>query len=298
MALLQTHAIQKLDGLEASAKDVGAAVHAEAATILRRVDDISDQLQTLMTMTRQDEAPPAGLNVQHGTICQSASSGSAQFTAAESVVVRRLLAKPSLLKETLDSVGAAPGAEKSQQAVEHVRRLDLSRNLYDCTCRQYSISHEQHTKIGRFRISNGTVDSFKHLPGCGLFQSPAGRKTTQRVIRARVKFFRVMVEAAFMIASGRPSGAGGLSISPLLVATIMVNSKTAPAFRVLSVLEAFYMPIHYLTSDEFDRIAQGLLDHALQKLRSLFQNRRAMPDDVDENGQTLMHIFARMVGDL
>lgn len=302
MAQFQAHATQMLDGIDATAKAVDAAVHAEATTILGRVDDISHQLQALMTITRQGQVVPAILDVQQCTDRQQAASSSAEFTTAELTAVRCLLSKSSVLKEALDIVGEALVVERSQQALGHADGLDFSKNRYSCTCRQYSISHEQHTKISRLRFSSATVDSFRHFPGCWLFQSPAGRKTTKRVVKARVSFFRVTIEAAFVFASAWPSGAGGLSISPTLAATVMVDAETAPAFRVFKVLDSFYSGNHRFAAESGDedpyRTAEGLLDHALQKLRTLFQTRRAMPSDVDENGNTLMHIYAGLVGNL
>lgn len=291
-----------LDEIDASARAVDAAVHAEAASILGKVDNISDQLQALMTIARQGQVVPAILDAQQCADRQQAASSSNQSTTAEMTAVRCLLSKPSVLKEALDSVGEAPVVERSQQALGHANGLDFSKSRYSCICRQYSVSHEQHTKISCIRVSSATVDSFRHFPGCWLFQSPAGRKTTKRVVKARVSFFRVTIEAAFVVASAWPSGAGGLGISPTLVATVMVNAETAPAFRVFKVLDSFYSGYHRFAAESGDddpsRTAEGMLDHALQKLRTLFQTRRAMPSDVDENGNTLMHSYAGLVGNL
>ena len=83
------------------------------------------------------------------------------------------------------------------------------------------------------------------------------------------------------------TGAGGMSISPSLSFRMVVPSSS-PAF-------ALFNPETFSKALESELISTKkrqyeTLEHTTQKLLSVFANRQAFPTDLNEYGESLLHV--------
>ena len=83
-------------------------------------------------------------------------------------------------------------------------------------------------------------------------------------------------------------GSGGFSISPALTFNYVVSSDTEP-FKLLDRPFGFD-PVKFFYCGLSTADVRATLDLVRRKLFRLYQEGNASPSDVDENGNTVMHV--------
>lgn len=128
----------------------------------------------------------------------------------------------------------------------------------------------------------------QHMPGCPMAGVPkVNRKKELRITYTGLKrLLNVAVNVSFSMRSG----AGGLSISPSFAYRPTVDASTAPAFRMLRLLNNASKE---MLLDPHDW--QKLVASILTKIIGLFRAGKASPLAVDFENQSLLHYLALSV---
>ena len=125
------------------------------------------------------------------------------------------------------------------------------------------------------------LNSLTHHKDCVCFQKC--QNSTE--IGLRVAFSGFFLHGAIQAAMSMTRGSGGFSISPALLFNYVVSSRTGP-FLLLST--PLYDKAFRRDGTSVDiRIA---LEVRKRKLVRLFHQNKASPSDVDEHGNTVMHV--------
>lgn len=160
--------------------------------------------------------------------------------------------------------------------------------LQSCTCRalrtakSYGLQDPYgagNTSRLRWNVTT-SLNSLTHHKDCVCFQNC--QNSTE--IGLRVAFSGFFLHGAIQAAMSMTHGSGGFSISPALMFNYVVSSDTGPFLLFNTPLVDIVSPD--VTSVDI-RIA---LEVRKRKLVQLFHQGKASPRDVDENGNTVMHV--------
>ncbi|KAI1636256.1 hypothetical protein F4809DRAFT_609976 [Biscogniauxia mediterranea] len=186
--------------------------------------------------------------------------------------VGRLISKPANLRENLPRLSSA-----------HKKPLPNKFMSLICTCCPRR-SMKRTSFLGSWLdIHNGNTWK-EHLPGCPL--SPA-RTTCQRRLCIRsaglARLLGSAIEATFTLSSG----AGGFSMGPYVTYYPTINSRTAPAFRIMKLLReaTYYTDRRGFTT----HLWVPFLLSSIARIAKLFHEGRASPLAVTESNQNLNH---------
>lgn len=158
------------------------------------------------------------------------------------------------------------------------------------------------------------TDTMQHLPRCPFHQ--VATKQRDQTTGMRVTGLKYLLGAAIEISFNMRSGAGGWGISPAFTYYPTVDTKSAPAFRIVELMKELFYRISredwYIchndkpasmdnptetvpVMDESTRARFVRL--ALIKMVKLFQGQEkgASPLEVDSENRSLMHAVAAMV---
>lgn len=217
------------------------------------------------------------------------------------VATGRLLAKPSALREICEVARAGSSLERNERrsATGHDSDLFWSRvasiagHALECRCRRRGRIRRNNFVWSSLVFSVETTAS-EHLPGCLLGQG-AGTYRSRKLSVWYTGLGRLL-NSALQLSFGMTRGAGGWSISPSFTYYPTVDAKTAPAFRILTLLKDAVDVVYW---EDKDPRAPARLEEwvalALVKLVRLFQTRKASPLAVDSKNQSLVHYAAEMV---
>lgn len=156
----------------------------------------------------------------------------------------------------------------------------LTADAPTCSCpRPRRFSSVKSIRLGSLCLYDES-SAEEHFPGC-----PASRANTKRHRRAvGVRYFGLanVLQQAIQISLAATSGAGGRSFGPTFTYNPTVDASTAPAFRVLRLIDRAY---HHADGLDWDAFVAS----ALTKLLKLFREHRASPRAVDLHNWTLSH---------
>ncbi|KAI1868955.1 hypothetical protein JX265_006934 [Neoarthrinium moseri] len=263
----------------------GLAVFQEQTVSNQR--DVSRQLERIICLL--NERLPEGVNTQRN----QPSSGSSPFDTDRipGDRVMRLAEKPDSLKQVCDAfnMNAYPLSESRNQ-------VPVLAKYHKCSCNadarpRYTRQESWWGPIGLYRETQST----RHLPGCpmdGVSANDDNPHTTGFTFLGFRKVLRHAIRLSFTITSG----AGGRSLGPLFTYYPTVDAETAPAFRVLKVLQdaAHSMGMKYsLPPDRFQM--DTFLSQAITKLVRDLHFGHVSPVAVDSRNRNLMHIYAELV---
>lgn len=223
-------------------------------------------------------------------------------------MVARLASRPGNLKTLLATTHAtltgdiAPGSSTASGKSQLPSTVSLPAPGWKCTCRGFGglrprIQQQEVRLLGcSFRQ---TTHKRQHLPGCPLDQIDVGNQgqRTSITINSLAKILGVAIELSFCVRSG----AGGWGISPSFTYHPTVDRNSAPAFRILELLQKACRVLSERTptcTREYDMASRDRFAHsALQSIIRLFKSNtpKASPLDVDSFGQSLIYYAARNV---
>ena len=155
----------------------------------------------------------------------------------------------------------------------------------ECTCTSsYVHGKPRHfvNRVAKFRKSSLGLglQSLKHDSSCPLFKYYP--KST--IVTVAVQYVGILLTGAIRVSITINRGAGGTSISPTLDFARVVPSDSH-AFKIVRWNEAFDEgKVENIT--ELDKY----LRDTLKELELLFRDGNASPHDVDELGNTLLHV--------
>lgn len=98
-----------------------------------------------------------------------------------------------------------------------------------------------------------------------------------------------LLNRAIAVAFSMSSGAGGFSIGPSFTYYATVDEESAPAFRLLGILERSF--IYYRWYGDLN----GIIELVSRKILSLFHERQASPTDMNSHNQSLLHLAGKAV---
>lgn len=185
--------------------------------------------------------------------------------------IQRLISRPSLLQSALDD----SYSRLDDGYIVHRKRPRRPRGQPSiCTCYLRQTSTAQWMVGSNFQLFTNAVGT--HSRSCPLFKGSWQNYTVgfKYVHSAAL----LALEASFTISRG----AGGFSVSPFLQVRGLVHDDS-PAFKLV---EACMENLSLLKDEKCD----ANVTDSLQQLRSLFDQGKATPGDVDSQGHTLFHV--------
>ncbi|ETS81576.1 hypothetical protein PFICI_06578 [Pestalotiopsis fici W106-1] len=163
----------------------------------------------------------------------------------------------------------------------------LHRNLF-CTCAQIRRRQLRWNPLSTWSFGV-KYTSTHHHPSCPMAQvavwRPADRHQVEVKIAARLRSWMLDFALAGVL------GNTYLSIYPSLNCTRTVGIDS-PSYKILAIIEHSI----YSFPDDLSHVLTRIIDHALQKLKKLYEERRASPLDMDVNGVTFVELFASVLG--
>ena len=168
----------------------------------------------------------------------------------------------------------------------HSRHMHAhSRSHQRCTCRVL-YKYKPYGRSTLFRDGGKSTparwnaasfaSTLVHRRDCALFNETQEAKQ----FGLRISFCGSLLQGAVQVAMSMTRGSGGFSISPVLAFDRIVSSNTAP-FRILN----FSFNGKTTAAD-----MQATFDFRKKELLRLYQEGKASPRDIDENGNTVMHV--------
>lgn len=163
---------------------------------------------------------------------------------------------------------------------------ELGSYISTCSCLARKSSTSQTYHFGSFLFTDNIVTKKSHIEGCPLYV--ANLKSSRR---RNLSFTGIIksLNSAIQLTFYTKTGAGGFAINPSLIYFGVVDMHTAPAFQILNLLGN--CPVYELQNTDQEPCLKALL----RKLQEAFGSGRARPTDVDQHGQSLLHILSHKV---
>ena len=187
-----------------------------------------------------------------------------------------MIKKPSLLQSVIQ--------EERQTQSKHTQAP--TRSSQRCTCRAF-FKYKPYSPSRSYRSGDNSTPSLwnattfssrlVHRQDCLLFNNAQETKK----LGLRVSFSGTLLQGAIEAALSMTRGYGGFSISPVLSFNIVVPSDTGP-FKILGFC------FNNGTFSAADM--RATFEFKIRELVQLYQDRKASPGDIDENGNTIMHV--------
>ena len=160
-----------------------------------------------------------------------------------------------------------------------------------CTClTQRQSKYLRNNSIWRRRTESARESLYvimisssrSHHHNCPLYSECAHEK----VLSLNLSYCGALLAATVRATLKMTRGAGGFSINPYLSYTRIVPSD-APAFALLNI-----------NMDELDsaKEMQACFDRRIRQLSRLYSERKAFPRDVDQHGDTVLHVCVSHLG--
>ncbi|KAH7317156.1 hypothetical protein B0I35DRAFT_434656 [Stachybotrys elegans] len=207
------------------------------------------------------------------------------------IMLGRLLAKPSLMKEACDGLAPVSINSPNQMPVPNSgwnRSLQSSYSVA-CLCMLRKHTTTSSSAFGSFSW-RAEYQTQQHDPKC-IWATAINRKTS-RVFEA-AGMFTSIVSMGLKLSLAITTGAGAFSISPRLAYQHVINRSEDPAWETLCITNMALSASHTqgLDSGGFT-IAQRLstLQLGMSLILCLYQGRVVNPKGVDRYGYSLLHM--------
>ena len=153
-----------------------------------------------------------------------------------------------------------------------------------CSCATLIRRRDTTYSVGRVDFFKSSVESNNHSVTCPLYIRTEATTTVGFKMGYYGRLLANTVRATISITTG----AGGYTINPCLKLHAIVP-KNSPAFRLLDFdhCKECFLTTRAPRSKEISEY----FENALRQLYELFKDGRASPTDVDESGQTLLHVI-------
>lgn len=207
------------------------------------------------------------------------------------VITSRLLGKPAVLKDICDAIKVRqrPATNGTTPAINQYLGNKLSGNIsgrFSCMCRSLRRFQRKTIVRGSLAMSSEMTTEW-HLPDC-----PAKQKIRDKDQRRKFKLtytgLRHLLNLAVQISFTVTSGAGGGSFSPGFTYIPTVDSKTAPAWRMLNILVRSKYTLDILSSER-------LVSSVVSSIVTLFRAKKASPRAVDAENRSLIFLLTKCV---
>lgn len=197
----------------------------------------------------------------------------------------RLIEKPTLLLAACENIDYSKNVPQSSSMAEckvydpSSSRRFFKRRVCFCPPSAYSLefrrSHQSqpHGPIWGAKVNSSAVI---HQKSCAFFKYAEKEKSWN----LRVVYCGRIVARALRLSIDLTWGAGGYSISPSLSCNRLVSSQS-PVFRL--VLDSPWI-VHKAAG------CSERIDSLMRSIGRLYQDRKASVHDVDENGDTILHV--------
>ena len=214
------------------------------------------------------------------------------------VLAARAASKPAALRELCDSI-QAPKQNRSQgflldksACISQNRAVDpfynspfMSTTGRRCICHQHHrLTANRGVQLGHMYLSSKT-EIQGHWPSCPL-SNIANRN--RRAVSLKYFGLARMLNSVIDITFAWTTGAGGFSISPNFTYYPTVDTKSAPAFRIMDLLQSFCM---FCRSGKM----KPFMATCLTKLVRLFNEKKAHPAAVGDHNETLIYAAGTVV---
>ncbi|KAI3327144.1 hypothetical protein HD806DRAFT_550738 [Xylariaceae sp. AK1471] len=217
------------------------------------------------------------------------------------LALRRLLSKPSSLKDAYNNFQqvATAGIEvpKAQKEPGHKYHEEaLFDNPNSCHCRKSTNMEQQGTRLGALYLVKNTTTHQRHLPGCRFAQF--GTTSTSQAMLVSYTGLRGILSLALELSISWRSGAGGFSISPNITFRPMVDKHTSPVFRLIHLFNGRLNNIYWSNwwgEEEEKHITKQLLDVMISNILKLYREKKCLPYDVDEHGESALHLWVQVL---
>lgn len=146
-----------------------------------------------------------------------------------------------------------------------------------CACLPFKYHSSSQVSLGSMRLFRCSTCSYKHHKDCPC--SSLSKK--EETLGIRFSHCGYLLARTIQASMTITWGAGGLSISPDLNFRAVVSSES-PAFSLIRQV------IQFDFSNE-------VIEQTLREIFKLFIKREASPTDVDEYGNTLLHVRHRFL---
>ncbi|KAH7141998.1 hypothetical protein EDB81DRAFT_899466 [Dactylonectria macrodidyma] len=293
LGLVVSHlSTEKLTTLEATSHNITASLLA----VQSKVSAMNSPLQGIhSTMSGFDRRfDTLETLVTQLLVPQQAKNGSSQgITPA--VAAGRLLGKPGVLRDICDAAEAQarPRSNEKFLTIDH-GTTQFGNNVWTYTGGSFSCICHHRRRVQRKNVVWGSLAlSFnaateQHLPECPANQVMVGTDRSQKFTFTYTGL-RHMLNSAIQLSFAMQWGAGAWSLSPNFTYYPTVDSGTAPAFRILSLLKR---------SRCYDRLSyalwwEKLIPLAVSAILRLFRAQKASPRAVDANNRSLVNHLAR-----
>ncbi|KAM3451214.1 hypothetical protein MY3296_005470 [Beauveria thailandica] len=261
------------------------SIHSTLSRVETRFDDLENLFQQLLV--------------------QNPTTNEPQSETTPLMVAGRLLSKPGLLQETCDAAGAqAWQRSNGTPPVMRRRTSQFSRTVsmytggrFSCLCRRIQQLQRKNAVWGSFSLSLETTIE-KHLPGCPATQVIPVRDQRQKISLTYVglqSMLNLAIQLSFMVRSG----AGGWSLGSNFIYYPLVDSESAPAFRILRLLtrSQCHENDRFTKDGILDRITwrEKLIPSVVSAILRLFRAKKASPRAVDVYNRSLVYNVAKCV---
>ena len=188
----------------------------------------------------------------------------------------QLIDKPSLLQSTLDEVTFL-NSRSIGRYKRYPKQMRHSRPLYPvCVC---SVRQESKTQwIAGSNLQLFTKVARTHSRGCPLFSSSWQTNT----IGIKYVHAAAPLRVALELSLTATRGAGGISLSPLIQVRGFVRDDS-PAFKLVNEFN-LKLGLSNAGDSELEVIK------AMRQIRSLFDEGKAKPGDVNTYGETILGV--------
>ncbi|KAF4946472.1 hypothetical protein FGADI_11110 [Fusarium gaditjirri] len=286
---------EKLAALQATSQTISS----DLLVVRSEVSAIRTPIQGIQSTMSQYETRFDGIeNLLEQLLVQGSTINGALQEITPALVTGRLLRRPAVLQEMCDAVETRPRHSRNRNrsvSDELAKQTKTAATTYNgsrfmCLCRHRRHLQYKSTGWGSLSFSHETITE-QHLPGCpatkGIFE-------TDRSSRFALTYFglRSLLNSAIQISFTIRSGAGGWSFGPNFTYYPIVDSESAPAFRMLSLLtEAQYQgPLEDAAWQE------KLVPIVVSSVLRLLQTKHASPRAVDSYNQSLVYYIAECLG--
>jgi hypothetical protein len=203
------------------------------------------------------------------------------------MVTGRLVWKPAILQETCNAVETqARHRSNGTQVVPSKSTTQVRRDVstytggrFSCLCRHRRRLQRKKAAWGSLIFSHETTTE-QHAPGCPATQAISEIDRSNKLALTYVGL-RSLINSAIQLSFTIRSGAGGLSLGPNIAYYPIVDSESAPAFRMLFLLIRYrFQPKHGFTKGGLldDRgWEEELVPSVVSSILSLFGAKRASP---------------------
>ncbi|CAG9980464.1 unnamed protein product [Clonostachys byssicola] len=218
--------------------------------------------------------------------------------ATSNMITTQLISKPAVLRDMCDASGAREFYKSNQfpSIMNHgsaqtgmVSRYPGGR--FSCVCRHLQHLQRNSSSWGAINVSFETITE-KHLPGC-----PAGRMILDANRSQKINFtytgLRKLLNSAIQLSFMMPSGAGGWSLGSNITIYPIVDSRTAPVFKLLTMVETAQGHLRDET-----KLTETLYPSVVSSILRLFQARKASPRAVDDENRSLVHYLIKCIRNL